>query len=97
MIKHIVLWKIKEEKKSEILNAKATLLSMENKVPEVKAIQVGIDFLHSNRSYDLVLEVLLDDETSLNRYQIDDYHVNVVKKLMNEIQEKVVTIDYYLE
>lgn len=97
MIKHIVLWKIKEEKKHEILNAKATLLSMDGIVPEVKAIQVGIDILHSGRSYDIVLEVLVDSEVDLNKYQVNDYHVNVVKRLMSEIQEKVVTIDYYLE
>ena len=37
------------------------------------------DFLHSDRSYDILLCVTLDDEAALDKYQADDYHCNVVK------------------
>ena len=58
MIKHVVCFKIKEEYKNRIEEAKATLLSMKGKVPTVLDINVGIDLLHSERSYDIILEVL---------------------------------------
>ena len=41
MIKHIVCFKIKEECKDRIMDAKYTLLSMKENVPLVKGIQVG--------------------------------------------------------
>lgn len=97
MIKHIVMFKIKDDYKSEILNAKARMESMINKIEEIRALQVGIDFLHSDRSYDLVLEVLLDDEVALNKYQINEYHITTVKDFMKNISEKSITIDYELE
>ena len=96
MIKHIVAFKIKDDCKGEILNAKARMESMLGKVEEVKALQVGIDFLHSDRSYDISLEVLLGDEMSLNKYQVNQYHIDVVKSFMKEISEKSITIDFEL-
>ena len=48
MIKHIVCFKIKEEYKNRIEEAKNTLLSMKGRVPTVIDINVGIDLLRSN-------------------------------------------------
>ena len=77
MIKHIVCFKLNEGESAE--KAKEVLLSMKGNVPMLKGIEVGVDFLHSPRSYDVILEVLLDDVKSLNDYQNDEYHVSVVK------------------
>ena len=44
MIKHVVCFKIKEEYKNRIEEAKKTLLSMKGKVPTALDIKVGIDF-----------------------------------------------------
>ena len=95
MLKHIVCFKIKEEFKHRIEEAKNTLLSMEGNVPMLKKIIVGVDFLHSERSYDLILETWFESVEDLNNYQIDPYHVNVVKKLMHEIRESSIAIDYF--
>ncbi len=95
MVKHIVCFKIKEEYKDRIEEAKNTLLSMEENVPLLKKIIVGVDFLHSERSYDLILETWFDSKEDLDLYQKDPYHVSVVKKLMHEIRESSVAIDYY--
>ncbi|MBQ4602998.1 MAG: Dabb family protein, partial [Clostridia bacterium] len=53
-----------------------------------------IDFLHSERSYDLILEVLLEDEAALESYQNDPYHCSVVKKHMHAVREASVAVDY---
>ncbi len=55
MIKHIVLFKLKNPTPSECERAKEVLLSMRGKVPEIVDMEVGIDFLHSERSYDVAL------------------------------------------
>ena len=97
MIKHIVCFKIKEECKDRIMDAKYTLLSMKENVPLVKGIQVGVDFLHSERSYDIILEVLLESMEHLEIYQKDLYHCTVVKPLMHEIRSASVAVDYEVE
>ncbi|MGN0573818.1 MAG: Dabb family protein [Acutalibacteraceae bacterium] len=94
MIKHIVCFKLKNNSPEECEKAKEVLLSMQEKVPELRGITVGIDFLHSERSYDLILEVLLDDAAALESYQNDPYHCSVVKKHMHSVRESSVAVDY---
>ena len=57
MIKHIVCFKLKEGESPE--KAKEVLLSMKGNVSFIKDIEVGTDFLHSDRSYDVYLSVVL--------------------------------------
>lgn len=96
MIKHIVCFKLKDNSPEECQKAKEVLLSMDGKVPELRGITVGIDFLHSERSYDLILEVLLDDEAALESYQNDPYHCSVVKTHMHAVRKSSVAIDYVI-
>lgn len=96
MIKHIVCFKLKDNSEEEVKKAADILLSMKGNVPLLRGIEVGCDFLHSPRSYDIILQVLLDDEKALEDYQNDEYHCNVVKKHMHSVAESSVAIDYYL-
>ena len=91
MIKHVVCFKLKEGESKE--KAKEVLLSMKDNVPLIRSLEVGIDELKSERSFDVILEVLLDDGT-LDKYQKDEYHCSVVKKHMHAVTEKSVSIDY---
>ncbi|MGZ7117450.1 MAG: Dabb family protein, partial [Methanobacterium sp.] len=55
MIKHIVLFKLKDREAENIEKAKNTLLDMKGKIKELKHIEVGIDVTNSDRSYDIAL------------------------------------------
>ena len=92
MIKHIVIFKLKEGESPE--KAKEVLLGMQGNVPMLKSIEVGVDKLHSARSFDVVLTVVLDDMKALDDYQKDGYHCSVVKEHMHKVTEKSVAIDY---
>lgn len=94
MIKHVVCFKLKEGEDPQ--KAKEVLLSMKGNVPQLKDIFVGVDFLHSERSYDVMLEVLVEDEKALDEYQHDPYHCSVVKKHMHAVRESSVAIDIKL-
>ncbi|MGN1096306.1 MAG: Dabb family protein [Christensenellales bacterium] len=94
MIKHVVCFKLKDKTEENMQNAISTLLSMKDNVPTVREIEVHRDFLESPRSYDIMLEVTLDDKETLDVYQNDAYHCSVVKELMHRISEKSVSIDY---
>lgn len=92
MIKHVVLFKF--EDKSKIEKARELLLSMRDNVPTAKNVEVGVDFLHSARSYDLILAVDVEDKNALSDYQNDEYHCSVVKTYMHANVSSSVAIDY---
>jgi len=94
MVKHVLCFKLKDGSLESCKKAQEILLSMKGNVPSVKDVVVGLDFLHSNRSYDFVLEVTLDSKEALDEYQQDEYHVNVVKKYIHDVTEKSIAVDY---
>ena len=94
MIKHIVCFKLKDNSREECEKAAEVLRSMDGNVPLLRGIEVGVDFLHSDRSYDVILQVTLDDADALEQYQQDPYHCAVVKKHMHAVRESSVAIDY---
>lgn len=96
MIKHIVCFKLTDNSIEEKTKVKELLLSMEKEVPTVEKIEVGIDFLGSARSYDVILQVWLADRETLNEYQNDEYHVKVVKAYMHKTADSSVSVDYEL-
>lgn len=97
MIKHIVCFKL-EDNSEEMCNKTAEILrSMEGNVPMLRGIEVGVDFLRSARSYDIILTVTLDDEKALEDYQKDPYHCDIVKKHMHSVTQTSVAVDYVLE
>lgn len=96
MIKHIVCFKLKDNSKENCEKTAEILKSMDGKVDLLRGIEVGIDFLHSPRSYDVILQVVLDDSEALEAYQQDEYHCSVVKKHMHSVMESSVAIDYNL-
>lgn len=94
MIKHIVCFKLIDNSCEQKEKTKELLLSMKGKVPTIKEIEVGCDFLNSPRSYDVILQVLLENKESLDEYQNDSYHVDVVKEYMHKVAENSISIDY---
>ncbi len=94
MIKHIVCFKLKDNSEENCLKAKEVLLSMQGNVPQIREIEVGVDFLHSERSYDIILQVVLEDAKALEDYQNDPYHCSVVKTHMHAVRESSVAVDY---
>ena len=92
MIKHIVCFKLKEGE--DVKKAKEILLSMKDNVPMLKEIQVGVDILHSERSYDLYLSVVVEDMKALEEYQNHPYHVDVVKTHMHKVRTSSVAVDF---
>ena len=94
MIKHIVCFKLADSSEESKNKAKDVLMSMVGNVPTIRSIEVGTDFLCSPRSYDVILQVELDDIAALDEYQADKYHCDVVKAYMHENASASIAIDY---
>jgi len=97
MVKHIVCFKLSEYSYELCEKTKEILLSMKGNVPNLIDVKVGIDYLHSSRSYDIILETIFNTKEDVEKYQVDPYHCNVVKKHMHKIAEKSIAIDYVME
>ncbi len=96
MIKHVVCYKLIDnslEKKREV---KEMLMSMVGKVDHFVDIKVGLDFLQSERSYDVVLEMTFNSKEEMELYQKDKYHFNVIKPYMKNVRTGSVSVDYEL-
>lgn len=96
MVKHIVCFKLKDRSPEKCAEAKEILMGMVGNVPMIKDINVGIDFLHSERSYDIILEVTVDNVKALEEYQNDEYHCTKVKPYMHSVRSASVAVDYEL-
>ena len=94
MIRHVLFIKLKDNSPAHCEKVRDLLLSMKGKVPTVREIEVGIDFLHSERSFDICLFVTLDSPAALEEYQRDAYHCDIVKSYIAEAKELSHAVDY---
>jgi hypothetical protein len=94
MVTHIVFFKLKEPTAANIAAAKDKLLSMEGKVDLLRHLEVGVDLIHSERSYDLALVTRFDSMEALQAYQVHPYHGGDVAPYMRSVSSSVVAVDY---
>lgn len=98
MLKHIVMWKFKDaaeatDKDENLRTAKTLLDSLPPIIGEIKSFEVGIDTLHSDSSYDLVLISTFENAVTLAAYQTHPEHLKVIKFLRKVHAGKIV-VDY---
>ena len=96
MIRHIVLFKIKDEFKSEIPQLVQAFYGMMGKVDGLLQLEAGADILHSERSYDLALITVFRDRAAFDAYQTQPAHMPV-KKRMHEVRETSVACDFLMK
>ena len=93
MIRHIVLFKIKDEYKDEIPQLVQNFYGMKGKIEGMLDLEAGQDVLHSERSYDLALLTVFDSMASFQAYQTHPVHMPV-KKRMHEVRSASVACDF---
>jgi len=99
MIKHIVMWKIKEDThhgtKQEVMKRmKKELEDLKEVIDAIVEIEVGINFEPSNQAYDIVLYSIFEGKEGLEEYQKHPAHQRVGKELVSQISESRVVVDY---
>lgn len=91
MLTHIVLFKLKDKADAEKVREK--LLGMEGRIPQLRHLEVGIDILNSQRSYDLALYTRFDSLEAMQEYQVHPVHVEVAEYIKS-VRESSVSVDY---
>lgn len=93
MIKHIVMWKFKENERENMLLFRERLLALKGKIPEIRAMEVGVNVNPSDRSYDAVLVSEFDSLEELKSYSENPLHVEVAE-FCKTIRTGSVSVDY---
>jgi Stress responsive A/B Barrel Domain. len=97
MIKHIVMWKLKEEahgndKPTNAQLIKEKLEGLSGKIEGLLKIEVGIDFLGGN-NFDVVLYSELTSEEALDAYQNHPLHQELLPFVRDAVVDRK-AVDY---
>ena len=93
MIRHIVMFKIKDEFKDEIPQLVKNFYGMKGRIEGMVDLEAGADVLHSERSYDIALTTVFDTMEHFQAYQTHPVHMPV-KKRMHEVRSGSVACDF---
>ena len=93
MITHIVCFKLKDNSAESVAGTAAVLRGMEGKIDELKYIEVGIDVLHSERSYDIALITKFESMAALEAYQVHPVHKKVIEHMV-QVREASFSVDF---
>ena len=93
MVKHIVMFKLAKKTPENMERAIRSLQGMEGNIETLKSIEVGTDFLKSERSYDIVLTAEFEFREGLKIYAEHENHLPVVK-IMRSLCSSSVVVDY---
>lgn len=100
MLKHIVFFKLKEvyspDNKLELLTElRERLQVLLLEIPEIIALETGINMNNRKTAFDLSLMVDLENENSLSIYRNHPKHIEVLNYL-NKIDLETAVVDYII-
>lgn len=98
MVKHVILWQLKDEltceEKNRVKNEiKSGLEGLAGKIPGLVSIKVNVEGLESSNA-DVMLDSLFEDEDSLKGYAIHPEHVKVADNNVRPFTKTRVCMDY---
>lgn len=97
MVVHIVMFKFKKENMdANIQEVKTKLNALVALIPELKCLEVGIDFSRSERAFDLSLYSSFNSKEDLQAYAVHPEHLKVVELIKSVTLESKV-VDYILQ
>jgi len=99
MIKHIVMWKLKEvaecgDRAQNARKMKHDLEALKTKIPQIRHIEVGINSIPSEASYDVALYSEFENEQDLDIYQKHPEHLKVAE-FVATVRERRAVVDYH--
>ncbi len=90
------MFKLAEKNQENLDQAITALNSLKGNIETLKFLELGTDFLSSERSYDIVLTAFFDDREGLKVYASHKNHLPVVEKMRSLFSSSIV-VDYETE
>jgi len=95
MVKHIVMFKLKEKSPDNLKTLTSSLNEMKGQIETLRFLEVGEDFKGSDRSFDLVLTTHFENRQGLEMYAGHKVHQPVIQ-LARSLCSQTVVVDYEL-
>ncbi len=100
MLKHIVMFKLKEwaeggDRAANIKALKEKLEALPAQIKEIRFFEVGINFIEASVAYDMVLVSEFESKEALFSYQKNPEHV-LVAGFVGRVCESRIVVDYAL-
>lgn len=101
MIKHIILWRLKDfaegsTKQENALKVKKMLEDMRGKIPGMLKLEVGLNFESSDSASDISLYTEFESREALDAYQIHPVHM-IVKNILPNLRSERRVVDYEVQ
>jgi hypothetical protein len=101
MIKHIVMWKLKESaagasKQENADKIKEILEALPATIPEVSVLEVGLNFAEGKAAFDVALYTEFETKVDLETYRVHADHVKAAG-FVGEVTSDRVVVDYEVE
>jgi hypothetical protein len=93
MIKHIVMFKLREKSPNNLKALASALNGMKDQIETLKFLEIGEDFKGSDRSFDLVLVSHFENRQGLETYASHKVHQPVIQ-LAQSLCSQTVVVDY---
>ena len=94
MIRHIVIFKFKEEvPQSDRDGLLEMLRALPSKISEIIDFEAGYDVVRSPRAFDLALVTSYADLAALDRYAKHEHHLPVIERA-KELCQQVASVDF---
>ncbi len=98
MLKHIVMWKFKEDvdgcsPQDHARWMKEHLEALVGVIPEIRFLEVGVDTNHGEMAYDAVLISVFDDAEAMERYKKHPAH-QAVSTYCKKVRLSRTVVDY---
>ena len=98
MIKHIVMWRLKDKaagatKEENALKLKERLEGLVDVIDSLHVAEVGINYNPSDAAFDVILYSEFDDKEGLDSYQNHPEHLKIVD-FVGEIRTDRAVVDY---
>ncbi len=93
MVKHIVMFKLKNKTRENLNTLVSALRGMEGKIETLRSIEVGEDFKESERSFDVVLTTEFENGEGLQAYAEHSVHQPVIQTA-RALCSQTIVVDY---
>lgn len=94
MVKHIVMWKFKADKKEKMKEFLSKLESLKGQIEVLRSLETGIS-ANENNDCDAVLITTFDNFDDLEKYKSDPRHL-AVSSLCKSIRVERHSVDYII-
>lgn len=92
MIKHVIMWKFRENERENMMRFLEGLQALKGQIPQIVDMEVGVD-MGGDGHYDAVLISVFRNKEDLKIYKNDPRHV-AVSSLCKSIRTDRVAVDF---